>query len=529
MKTVVRGGQVVDGTGSPARQADILIEGDTIVAVFPGIDACEAQVIDARGKTVTPGFVDTHRHCDITPLTRPDFGEIELAQGITSVVAGNCGLSPVPSSPESRAALYAFLEPITGPVPPGMAFASYDAYKAGLEGTSLPLHMGYLAAAGAVKTAVKGFVDTPYSEGEMKKAQAYVRQAMEAGALGVSLGIMYPPEVYSTREEMARVVAPAAAYGALLTCHLRGEGDSLVASVQEAIDIAERAGLRLTISHFKATGRHNWRDQIFRAIEVIEQARAQGQEITADLYPYDGGSSTLLSLLPPALLQRGQEALFRELETEQGKALLRKALGADHPGWDNLARTIGWERILISSVTLPEHQAYSGRPVSELSGEQGQDPAGFIADLLCREQGRVGVVLRSMCQEDVDTIARLPWTALISDALYGGGKSPHPRLYGAFPKFLEEYVLQRKVLDLPIAVCKMTAMPAGRFGLRGRGLLLPGCKADLAIFDPGQLRAPATYARPRQPPLGMDRVMVGGKTAWEQGEIRGRHGCLLRR
>ncbi len=516
MRTLLQGGQVLDGTGSQAFEANVLVEDGRIVDIAPGLAAEGALMLDATGKTVTPGFVDFHRHCDIAPLTRPDFGEIELAQGITTTAACNCGLAPVPCSDECRGEMYDFLEPIIGDIPTDMIFREYADYVAALKQAPLRLNMAFLAGAGAIKTTVKGFANTPYTPGETARAQAYVRQAMEQGALGVSLGIMYQPELYSTPEEISQVIKPAAQYDGVLTTHIRGEGDSLVESVEEVIHIAQAAGLRLNISHFKATGIHNWRDKILKAMDRIEAARAKGQPVSADFYPYDGGSSMMQSLLPPSVLGGSNNEMLRRLATAQGKAFLRQEIYKQHPGWDNMATSIGWERILVSSVTKPQHQAYGGKSISQVAQELGYaDPADFVADLLVAEDGKVGVIVRSMSQEDVDHIARLPWTSLISDALYGGGGNPHPRLYGAFPKLIREYVLQRRVLTLPAAIHKMTGMPASRMGLADRGLLKPGYRADIAVFAPENLLDRATYTDPRQLSQGMDYVLVNGQVAWQ--------------
>lgn len=530
MRTLIRSGTVIDGSGSAGRAADVLVENDVIAAIAPDIRAEADLVLDAQGKTVTPGFVDVHRHCDVAPLLDPNFGTIELAQGITTVVGGNCGLAPVPCSPECRDEMYDFIAPIVGGIPQGMTFERYRDYVGALEAAPLRLNMGFLAGSGAVKTAVKGYSRKPYTPAETAAAQRHIREAMEAGALGVSLGIMYQPEAYSTEKEIADVVRPAAAYDAVLTAHIRGEGDSLVESVKEVLRIARDAGLRLNISHFKATGIRNWNKKIFEAIEVIENARAAGQIVTADFYPYDGGSSLLQSLIPPTLLGESNQELYRRLATREGRELLRREIYREHSGWDNMAAGIGWERILVSSVTRPEHAPFSGKSIASIAQELGcADPADLVAELMASEEGKVGIIVCSMSQEDVDAIARLPWTALISDALYGGGDCPHPRLYGAFPKFIREYVVERRVLDLPTAIHKMTEMPAQRMGIAKRGSLRPGFKADIAVFDPNRLKDFATYTDPRRLCRGIDCALVNGTVAWSGEQTRQSGGRVCRR
>ncbi len=515
MKTLICGGTIYDGTGGAPYASDILLDGDRIAAIAPGLSAEGAERVDAAGLAVTPGFIDMHRHADIAALVDPDFGRIELAQGITSTVVGNCGLAPMPSASASRREAYAFLEPVVGPIPEGMFFADYTDYAEALAGAKLRLNIGFLAGCGAIKMAVKGFAKTPYSPEELDRAQALLAGALDAGALGASVGIMYQPECFSTRDELAQLLRPLAARNGLLCAHIRGEGDTLVASVEEIIEIGARAGVRVNISHFKATGIRNWRKAIFEAIDRIERARAQGQEVTVDFYPYAGGATTLQSLLPPCVLQADNSAGIRALATPEGKQTVRDAIYRSHPGWDNAVLETGWARILVSSTSLPEHTAYAGRTIVELADAEGYaEPADFICDLLASEEGRVGIILMSMHPDDIDDIARLPYTAVISDALYSGGNHPHPRLYGAFPRIIRDFALERNVLPLPFAIHKMTGMPAARLGLKDRGILAPGNIADINVFDPREVCDHATFEKPARLATGMRRVFVGGEIAW---------------
>jgi N-acyl-D-aspartate/D-glutamate deacylase len=420
------------------------------------------------------------------------------------------------------------MEPVLGAIPQGLPFEDYDRYTQAMEARELPLNLGFLAGAGAVKTAVKGFSRTPFTPEEGAAAVGYIEQAMEAGALGLSFGLMYQPECFSSREELVRL-ARAAGKG-LLSTHIRGEGDSLVRSVEEVIDIARRAEIPLNISHFKATGIQNWGAAVFKAVESIENARARGQPVAADFYPYTGGSTTLQSLLPPTVLEDNTGAMLAALAAPGGLDRLRRELYADHPLWDNMVRSIGWDRIVISSVSLPQHADYAGETMEALARRLGYaDPAYLLGELLIQEKGRVGIIVLSMSPGDVDLIARLPWTALISDALYGGGRHPHPRLCGAFPKFLREYVREKRILSLQEGIRKMTGMPAERAGIRGRGKLQPGYFADILVFDPGEFTDHADYPHPLRRAAGLDAVLINGSVVWKQEKMLARKGRLIRR
>lgn len=527
MKKRIAGGLVYDGTGAPPRRADLLLE-DGRIAGIGSFDAGAAEeTVDTSGLAVTPAFIDSHRHCDFAAVSDPGFGGLELAQGIGTVLGGNCGMSPFPSSDASRAQMYDFIEPCLGRAPAGFAPTGFAGYRAALEKTAPAVNVGSLVGTGAVKVAAKGFAKTPYTQREMERAQGFLKEALEEGAFGISSGIMYTPECYSTREEFVRLLSPAARFGRVWTCHIRGEGDSLVPSVEEVIDIARRAQLPLNISHFKSVGCGNWHDAVFRAVDRIEAARARGQDVTVDYYPYTGGSTTLLTLVPPSCAGDGTEALLRALGKPEGVEKLRRELARPQPGWDNMARMIGWERIVVSSVSLPENKRYQGRNIKEICEERGCDPAALTAELLVSERGKVGVILMSMAQEDVDTVAKLPYSAVISDSLYGAPDFPHPRLYGSFAKIIRDAVRERKLFPLETAVHKMTGMTAARFGIPARGVLREGAAADLNLFDPAAFGDRATFGEPKQPASGMEAVLLGGETVWRRGRRTGRLGARV--
>lgn len=510
---LIRDGTVYDGTGAAPQRADVLVRGARVEAVGTGLSAQGLTEIDAAGCAVTPGFVDIHRHHDLAVMREKDFGRIELAQGITTAIAGNCGLAPVPLNRKRHAPFFSYIEPVVGK-PEGdachMDTASYAGYARTLENIRLPLNMGFLAGMGAVRYAVKGFDPAPFSAQETQRAAALIDAALDAGAYGLSLGVMYRPECYTAAEEYDALVRPVARRDGLLCTHIRGEGDSLVESVQEVIGIARRTGVRLNISHFKATGIRNWRTKIFGAIECIEAARATGLEVTADFYPYDGGSTTLLSLLPPTL----QEQPPQYFGTGAGRAALRREIYREHPGWDNMALSIGWERILLSAAG-GAFAADQGMDFAQAAARHGcADPADYAAQLLAEQGSAVGIIVLSMDWRDVQTIARLPYTAVISDSLYSGAGSPHPRLYGAFPRALRLLVQEERLLTMEQAVAKMTFLPATRMRLSGRGRLCAGAAADVLIFAPEELRDTASYAAPCGIAAGMRHVLVNGRPAW---------------
>ncbi|MEG0692389.1 MAG: amidohydrolase family protein, partial [Oscillospiraceae bacterium] len=302
MITLIKDANICDGTNRPSYQADILIR-DTMIEKIGTIETSHADVIiNANHKDVTPGFIDPHRHLDFDVLNNDDFGEVELSQGITTALGGNCGLAPYPSADFSRKAVYDFIEPCLGKPANHIVLNSVDDFLLAVDNKRPHINVGTLVATGALKSAVKGFDKSPYTNQEMDQAIDILLQSLEDGACGISSGIMYVPECYSTTEEFVRLLKPASKYGRVLTTHIRGEGDGLVDSVKEVIEIAKRCELPLNISHLKSVGKRNWQKEIYNVISILNTERANGFDVTADFYPYTGGSTTLMTLIPPSFV-----------------------------------------------------------------------------------------------------------------------------------------------------------------------------------------------------------------------------------
>ncbi len=512
----IKNGLVYDGLGTPGVYKDLFVEGEKIKAMGALAAGQTAdRVIDAQGYIVCPGFVDIHRHCDIKPLYDKRFGECELAQGITTVVAGNCGMSPTPCPKGQRSAeeMYDLYEPVLGPAAHEMP-KTYEEYQKALDGARLPMNMAAMIGAGAVRIAVKGFSSAPYTKEEREKAREIVWQAIKLGAPGVSLGIMYLPECYGTADEYAYILEPVGRYGGVIAAHIRGEGDKMVESVAEVIAIAKKAGCALEISHFKSCGIKNWRKDIHTAIGLIEKARAEGQDITCDLYPYDGGSTALTTMLPPELVKGDLTGALQALGTKEGVEEFRRKSRREWEDWDNLAVLLGWDRILIGGVVSDKFRPMVGMSIEEAARKFCyEDAEALAAALMHEEKGKTSIINLSMCQEDIDTVARLPYANIISDAIYGKTDKPHPRMYGAFPKIIREYVRERKIYTLEEGIRRMTSQPAARMGIEKRGYLAEGNYADILLIDPKRFRDHATYADPARLATGLEYCIVNGQIA----------------
>ncbi|MDR3284209.1 MAG: amidohydrolase family protein [Treponema sp.] len=525
-RLIIRNAFMVDGSGSPGYKGDLLAQ-DGIIRELGIVSGSLGSVIDAKGKILCPGFIDMHRHCDVAAL-KEGFGKLELLQGITTCVAGNCGMSPVPNAPRYRAQLQNYLAPCLGTFE-NETFSTHREYAERLRSILLPLDMFFFAGMGAIRIAVKGFSSAPFTSGELKAARSLLQDALDEGAFGLSIGLMYVPELYSSTEEIAALASVMKGGRGILCTHMRWETEKLLLAVREVIDIAKKAEVPLEISHFKAAGVKAWGRVLHETIDLIEAERAKGMDITVDFYPYDCGSSTMMQMLPPGYLSMGIEEAIAGLDKSENIQKMRKLLTEGEPGWDNLSKTIGWDRTVVSSVSLPENQQWWGLTVMECVKESGAaDEAEFVARLMHSEKGKVAIINRSMSQEDIDTIAGLPYSSLISDALYGDMKGPHPRLTGAFPRFLRDFVRDRKVLSLETAIRKMTSQNAARLGLTDRGLLAPGRRADMLIFDTGEFRDTSTFLTPTGHAEGLSYAFINGRKVVENGRLtRGDGGAVL--
>ena len=525
---IIKNGRVADGTGNPLVYSDIGIKGDRIVQIG-GVEAEAVRTIDARNMIVAPGFIDMHSHSDLRRFEDP-LDEIKLRQGVTTEVTGNCGFSPAPLTDRTADLLKAYSKPILGRLDRDWGWHGFGEYMDELAKQKFSCSIVPCIGNGALRIAVKGFERGPLIKEEMDRIKRLLSEGLEAGAMGLSMGLMYAPECYYRMEELTEICTAAARYGAVLTTHMRGEGATLVESVKEVIHIAESAGIPLNISHFKAAGVKNWGGVLDQAMEVIEDGRSRGLDITCDVYPYTAGSTSLPALLPPWSQEGGLGAAIGRLRDGKTKERIRADLLREHKDWDNPMLDAGWGRVCISMLNTGKNKPFIGKSLSEIAETSGKAPVDCALDLIAEENGNVTVILHQMSDEDVKKVIAWKDSIIISDSLYPAGGNPHPRVYGTFPRLFRKYVREDGVLTLEQAVKKVTFQPARRFGIDGRGLLKLGFIADITIFDPGLIKDTATYENPRQYPEGILYVITGGQVAIEAGKHTGiRNGRVIRR
>jgi N-acyl-D-aspartate/D-glutamate deacylase len=521
---LIRDVEIYDGGGEPAFKGDVALQGDHILAVGTDGPGDARRVVDGDGLAVAPGFVDVHGHSDYHLLLTPT-AESAVLQGVTSEIGGNCGYSAGPiwgSWLADRARSYREVY--------GLEHGWQDVrgYFQRLTDTGISINFGLLVGHNTLRGSVMGGADRPATAEELGAMVSALEQAMAEGALGLSTGLVYSPACFSPAEEVAALTGVAGRLGGLLTTHMRSEGDDLLDAVREVIAAAEATGTPLQISHLKTYGERNW-SKLPQVFELIEGARDRGLDVTADRYPYTAANTGLQAALPLWAIEGDLAAQTRRLAEPGVRERLRREIGEGPDQRD-------WSQVMISEVTRPEHRRYQGLRVDAAAREAGKDPVDFVLDLLHREEIRVEAIYFTMSEDNLRQILRKPYVMIGSDsgcrAHYGplATGRPHPRAFGSFARVLGRYAREERLFDLATAVRKMTADPCRRFGLRDRGRLRAGLKADLVLFDPARVADTATYEDPMRYPVGIEMVLVNGVVAAEGGQHTGvRAGQILRR
>lgn len=515
---IIRGGTVLDGGLGAARQMDVGIRNGKIVALGDLHETEAGEILDASSRTVCPGFLDIHRHADLA-VFRPEFGELELRQGLTTIVNGNCGMSAAPFGPAHRTEILSYLSPVIGtdaPVCPDSMADYLDAVNA----RQPRINVGMLAGSGVIRADAAGFAAGPLSAEQLRNVHKGIETALADGALGISLGLGYAPDCFYDTKGLIEALAPLRNGSVPIAVHMRDEGTNVDRSVAEMLTVARALNCPLELSHLKAIGTENWQRKIPAVLEVLARARSEGLRVRWDAYPYTAGSTQLLHVLPPEVLEGGTEVLTRRLFDPTVRDHIRKRL-AEGEDYNNISKLVGWENIIVSSLRQPENRDVLGLRIPEAAALRGQDEVDFTLDLLRSEHCIVTMIDYITCEEDIQAILRSDMVSVISDATYPSTGQPHPRLYGNFVRMIERYVNQLKLLTLPEAVHKMTRSPADALGLKRKGRIEIGADADLLIFDPAALHEAGSFEHPARFATGIETVLVAGVPVLKNGILTG--------
>ncbi len=498
---VIRNGRVLDGAGNPWINADVAIKDGRFVLVGK-VDGKGKREIDARGKYVSPGWIDVMDQSGQV-LPKNGLAENKLLMGVTTAIGGEGG-TPVPAEKVAE-------------------------YFAGLEKSGISINFGTYFSETQARAAVLGMQSRAPNPEELARMKSILETAMKAGAMGMTTALIYPPSSYATTEELIEMAKVAGQYGGIYASHIRGEGKELVQSVEEAITIGEKGGLPVEVFHLKAAHQPGWGKLMREAGEKIEEARARGVDVAADMYLYTAGGTGLEAVIPSWAFEGGGQKLEERLKDPAIRARLKNEIKTGSPGWWNIVEASGgWDNIVLVNAQNKENARFEGKKLSQIAKEWNKEPADAAFDLVMQGQGRVLAIYHMMSEQDIVTALRFPWTSIGSDA--GAALKPgtvdglglaHPRSYGNHARLISRYVREQKVLPLEEAIRKMTSWPATRMRLASRGMIKEGNWADVVIFDYDKIQDLATYEKPLLSPVGIDYVLVNGQVVIENGKHTG--------
>lgn len=524
---IIRNGKIVDGTGNLAFKSDIAIKDGKIAKMQYKITDKADFIIDANGLIVCPGFIDMHSHTD-TGIPYDNRVQSIVTQGITTSVVGQCGYSFAPISDKSYEI---FKKEFELSAPPGVkpaeiTWRTFKDYLKEVEKTKIASNIVPFVGFGPIRLAGgPGYENREPTEEELQEMRDLTREAMEAGAFGLSTGLIYSPQTYSETEEIIELAKIAAEYNGLYFSHIRNEGSGLLDAVKEFIEIVEKSKVRGgQISHFKCSGIGNW-GKSKKSLKLVEEANAKGLDITCDQYPYNRSATSMSALLPPWVLEGGMDEALKRLSVEETRAQIKKDMVTNDGFYDDWYLQTGPDNIFISSVKSEKWKDVEGKNISEISKiREIKDPRDTIFDMILDSKGEVGITVRSMGEEDITRILKSKYTSIGTDGLgvapegkmfYG---KPHPRFYGTFPRIIRKYVREEGLLTLEEAIRKMTSLSAQKLGLFDRGIIREGMYADITIFNFEKIFDKTTFEKPHQFSEGIEYVLVNGEIVLEKGK-----------
>ena len=529
---LIKDGFIVDGLNVQWRRADVGIYEGRIVKIGKIPTSKADLVIDARGLTVAPGFIDMHSHSDITALIYPEANS-KVHQGVAVEVVGNCGLSPVPVNRDNLQLLKQYLDSFFGRVSEYIPWAwiTLKEYYEKVASQGISVNMAPLVGHGAIRIAVMGFEARKPSRDELESMKMLVRQAMEEGAFGISVGLAYPPGLFTETEELIELAKIVGEYGGVFASHIRDEGSNIMNAIMEAIKIGREANVSVEISHIRVIGRRNW-GKSSEIIKAIEEARKSRVDINADQYPYITEQTSLHAILPPWSQEGGIGKLLERINNPSIKDKIRRDMENGVNGWRSIASEVGWDNIVVA--TVGKNKFMEGKTISQIAEFWGLNPLEAVLKLLRNEDGNVSIILFYGCEDDLKSFLKKRWVMIGSD--HNGvkvGEGPlggiqHPRSYGTFPRVIAKYVREDVILSLGEAIRRITSLPAKKLKLKDRGIIREGMWADIVVFDLLKIIDKATYQNPAVYAEGVEYLLVNGIPVIEKSKHTGaRPGKIL--
>ena len=533
--TLIKNGLIFDGTGSESFRGDIIVTNGFIAGLGNLTrEVNPARVIDAGGMAVSPGFIDVHTHAGFM-IASPDHGEAMepfVRQGITTIVAGNCGLSPAPVNRNYVEQLSTYWDCILPREGLSWKWNTMAELLRHMETVGPLVNIAQLVGHGTVRINVMGYDRATASPDQLRAMRSQVRQSLEEGAVGLSFGLGYVPGVWANTDELVEVARDLPAHDGHITVHLRGQTVFMERSVKEMIRVAETVGAPLQISHFVPYDAE-YAEQFFKAYEATEDARSRGVEIGYDLLAYAVASTTVCMLYPPWMFEGGMTVFFERLGDPEVRERLVEELKhgkAEWPTWETgtwpdyrYDEEVGWGRHRLCGFRKTEHLRYEGLNLEAIAEDMGKDPFEALFDLTLEEGGRMYYTSGLHDDEGYDmalgAFLRLPHMSFMTDAVGIGHRARHPSRYGSYPRFLGRHVREWQTFTLEEAVRKSTSLPAEQLGLKGRGVIREGAHADIVIFDPERIIDKASFAEPFRYPEGIESVIINGLPVWHEGRF----------
>ena len=517
---LIRNGLIYDGTGTPAFEADLGIDGDRIVAIGMFQDSSAEVEIDASGLAVSPGFINMLSHAHLS-LLKDGRSMSDVMQGVTLEVLSELSFSPLVDSSVDFMRDLSFYKDID------FSWRSLAEYLEVVERSGSSANFGTFVSAATVRMNVLGMDDKAPTNAQLEEMKRQVDQAMREGAFGLATALIYAPAFFATTEELIELAKVAARHGGIYTAHMRSESNQLTEAIEETLRIGREAGIPVKIHHLKAGGVPNW-SKIDSILERIDALRRQGVEITADMYTYTAGASGLSAAMPPWVQAGGLEEWITRLQNPEIRERLIAEMSRNTDEWENLGYLAGPDRMLMTGFKNPELQKYDGMKLSEIARLRGQDHIETMLDLVIEDQSRVETTYFLMSEENIKKQIAKPWVMFGSDESAMSPqeqillKSAHPRAYGNFARLLGKYVREEQVISLTEAIRRLTLLPAQTLGVPDRGRIAPGFYADITIFDPKLISDHATFEDPHRFATGVQHVLVNGIPVVSDGRHTGK-------